>query len=297
MPWQILILLHSLLAGYRMTIIRKIGLNSKDISQYASVISYVCVFSLGLIVALISDSPIDHSSAWDMKWFLLIGGLLLSLANILTFKLLRLVNASVAVLLTLLNSLVLVLFATLFGGESLSRWQVLGCASILAAVLLAEIVQIIQKKKRKKSKNSPRILVSLGIALLISVPFALGILNEKYLLSQMPLTTYLIYGWGSQLVASLCIAGFTYRKNKKIPISSSAKKLVWLSGLLLAFGGLLFVLTLNQSKSSILSTVASSSKVISAVVFSYIFLHERDGLLLKAGSVALSGVGFFLLLR
>lgn len=295
MPWQVLILVHSVIGGYRTILTRRIGLVRHDVSFYALAVSFTCVWVTGLVVAYYNSTSLDNEAAWNLKGFIILGGLLFGTANLLSLKLFRMVTASVAVLLSLLNVLAVVLVAAIFGGERLSPVQIIGGLFLLSAVFIAEIMNFMSKKQSRKIKQL-KISKSLVLTIVLSIIFAFGVVNEKYLLSHLPLTTYLVYGWGAQfLTAIILFVSFSKGRNVRL-YTKNTHVIVWKSGALLAAGGLLFVISLSESRSSSLATLASSAKVVTAMLFAYYLLHERDGMLLKFASVGLSCVGLVLLL-
>ena len=290
MPWQLSILVHSVLSASRTIQNKRIGRYKKDLSAYTLVASYFAVFLLGATVALSSYDQIDTVAAWDARYYLLLGGVLFTTANYLTLRLFRLIPASVAIVMGLMNSLAVVLVATLFAGESLTARQWVGASLLLGAVYLVQ--HFSKKKQSKKVRNRIMLGVAISIASALLIGFA--VVNEKYLLDRLDLHTYLLYGWGTQFLSSWVVF-FAMGRRLKVLRDVRIHVDVWLYSALLATAGFFFVLTLKNSDSSSLTAVSASAKVLFAMVLAYILLKERDHVVSKALGLIFGCSGLYLL--
>jgi uncharacterized membrane protein len=287
-------IIHSLLGGYRLITTRQIGLDKKDASLYALIVSFLCVWVMGGIVFLLSGDGIAIADVADNVHFLILGGVLFGVANLLTIRLFRLVNASVAILLTLLNNLAVVMLATLLGDETLSFKQASGIAVLLSSIVIAEVIAYRSKKKQARQARLT-VISSIIITIVLSIIFSFAVLNEKYLLQELPLSTYVLFGWGAQFLAALLIFLLLGGARNIRGLQRMTHVYSWLSGLLLAVSGLLFVVSLQETNSSSQITVISSFKIVTAMLLAYVLLNERTHALLKMCTTATSVVGLFLL--
>lgn len=290
MQWQLTVLIHSVLSGTRAVQYKRLGRYKEDISGYALVASYFCVSLLGVIVAFGSGNHIDHGAAWEARYFLLLGGVLFTVANYLVLKLFRIIPASIAIMMGLFNAISVLVIASVVAGESLSTRQWSGAAVLLSAVFIVQYYS----KRRESAKAQRNISLGLLIASISALLIGVAVVNEKYLLDRIFLETYLLYGWGMQFFASLAVFGLLRKKPQVLP----GVKLhvdVWIYALLLAFAGIFFVLTLNNSGSSSLTAVSASVKIVIAMVFAYLFLKERDHTSAKATGLIMSVAGLYLL--
>lgn len=296
MFWVVALSAHVLLSGYRVIATRKIGLDKNDASLDTMVMSFFCVWILGVLYSLVSREQVEIDFSKETTFFIFIGGFLFGISQLLTLKLFRLVAASVAVFLTLLNNIAVVALATVFGAENLTNVQILGIGLMVISIGLAEYVAF-KSKKKKKQNVSLAISTSMLITVTLSIIFALAVMNEKHLLQEMPVTSYLIFGWGSQFFAAIVLyillGGF---RSKHLYKRETIKYMV-ASAVLLAVSGLFFVLLLNHTNSSSVTTVASSLKIIVAMVLSYVVLNERTDPLIKITSTLISSIGLLLLIR
>lgn len=295
MPWQISILIHGLLSSARDVQNKRIGRHFHDYSLYALFVSFLLVFLNGVAISIVRDQPVFFHAAWQARYYLVIGGSALGLQNYLVFKIYRILPASVVAILSLMNPLAVVLLATLVVGERLTSIQVLGSLILLSSVLILNLKTVKNDKPRRRIY---KISLSLGFATALSIAmlFGVGIVNERYLLERLGLSTYLIFGWGSQFFSAIVIV-ILNRGKLVFPKKISTHFQVWSSALLLAMAGFMFVLTQLNSNSSSLSSLSASFKVVLVVLLSYVILKEKDNLPLKLVCTVFSGLGLYLLLR
>lgn len=292
MPWQISISIYIIVSSYKSIQTRKLGLYKNDLTIYALVASFVCVSIIGLTYGLLSRDAVNHSIVLNHWKNLLAGGLLFSIINLFAIRLFRYVPASVAEFMLLLNTLSVLYIARIFLNESLTTKQIIG-----AGILLFVIILIGYTASKKKKKSSNRQIV-LGVLLALATAILIGpaITNEKYLIDNIGMETYVIYGWGLQAFFSFILALMLKEKySAKHKLSVNEHINVWVYSLLLAFSGIMFVLSLRNSNSASLPALTSTAKVAGTVLMAYVLLKERDNLPIKIFGIILTFVGLFLL--
>jgi drug/metabolite transporter (DMT)-like permease len=290
MPWQVTTILYVLLASARAIQNRRVGLYDRDVSLYVLISSFTCIFIVGLVVALFNWNEIDHNAAIESLPFLVIGGIMFAGLNVMILKLYRFVPASIMAFTVLLNTLSVVLFATIAGGEVLTVRQILG-----ALVLFTSVAVVGLLTKRKKN-SSNKVLLGVGAAILTAFLLGPAILNEKYLIQTIGLSTYVFYGWGLQAFFAFLIAYiFRARNSDKQKITVKMHKNVWLVGALLGLAGFSYVTSIEKS-GTVAPIALSGTAVVGMTVFiAYFVLKEKDHLLAKIAGLFLSGVGLVLL--
>ncbi len=291
MPWQITIIAHILLSSSRSIINRKIGLYRRDLSSYALVVSFVCVFAAGALYATISNQAVQFNDVKSLWLNFAAGGALFASTNLILLKLYRYIPASIGVFIGLLSTVSIVIFASIFADETLKAQHWIG-ASIISLVILMVAMNV-----KAKSKNSnTNIAVGATLAVIVSLMIGPAIVNEKYLIDKVGLETYLLFGWGAQAILAFIIAYAHSRSVKnKSPITIKMHKLVWSYGGLLGLAGLAFVLSLKNSGSSSLTAISASTKAVLTVFLAYYFLKEREHLALKLFALVGSTVGLVFL--
>lgn len=293
MSWQITTLLFVLLSSVRTIQNRRVGLYKKDLSLYALVASFTCIFAVGMITAVINWSEVDSSAAIKAWPFLVVGGILFASINVILLKLFRYIPASVMAFTTLLNTLSVLLFATLAGGESISARQIYGAILLFGSVI---IVGLLAKSPKKSQKN---IIIGISIAIFIALLFGPAIMNEKYLIGRIGFNTYLLYGWGLQALSAFTMAFILkIRKRNKtkeaLPIKTHVN--VWLVGVLLGFSGLTYVTSLNKSGSASTIVLSGTAAIAVTVFLAYFILQEKEHLRPKIIGLLLIGFGLLLLI-
>jgi len=292
MPWQFSVLFYVFLSSSRAIVNRRIGLLKQDVSLYALSASFICVASVGVVSSLLLPGNINHTAAREAWIFIVGGGSLFAVLNLLVLKLFRYVPASIAVFMSLLNTLSVIIFAYVLTSESLTGVQWLGAGVLLTAVILIALIA----QKRKGVKKHQNMLLGTGLAVAAALLFGPAIVNENYLIGRIGIETYLLYGWGLQAIMSLLLA-FTLRDKSKSTRKLPAKvhKLVWLYGGLLGAAGFFFVQSLNDSGNSSVTSISATARVAVVVVFSYVLLGEKDNLKLKLLGLVITGIGLTLL--
>lgn len=160
--------------------------------------------------------------------------------------------------------------------------------------MVLAIYTIRHTSKTKKQKH----LFATGIVIAISSALLLGIANvtEKYLLDRINVPTYLIYGWGFQLLGALCIA-VAFKSKFHLPTTRSTVSKACVYAVLVAVSGGFFIYTLVASNNASLTIALSGLKVVFAMILSYVVLKERSNIGTKLISVFLSVGGVYLLMR
>lgn len=293
MAWQLSILLSNVFAALRAIEARKIGTLRRDLTLFSFILSFICVVAVGIFYVLFfGEESIDHQAAWHSRGLISLMAICIGLENLLTLRLFRLLPASIVILLSLLNPLSVVLIASIFLGESLTLVQWFGASLVLSGVFTVVLI----KKASRSNKKKLAISTGLMIALFVAVVYGVALTLEKKLLDQIGMSTYVLYGWGAQLIASVVIASFYY-KQFHLPRNTNEFTHALTYGLLLGFAGILYVATQVESNSASLTVISSSSKVAIGVVLSYFLLKEKEHVRIKLMGVLLSFIGMVVLFQ
>ncbi|HSX36037.1 MAG TPA: DMT family transporter [Patescibacteria group bacterium] len=204
-----------------------------------------------------------------LQWlpWLLGGSLAFAMTNAISFKVFQYVDAAIASLLSTFNIIAAIILSTIFIGEGLTLRNALGAAIILGAAWLVLSAHVGRQERRAWT-------IGLALSLLAAVFFGIAITNEKFLLNHMGLSSYLVWGWGVQvIVAFVCSFVFMPRGYRDIA-KVRPYGLLGMAGALRAISGLTFVLALVRLNNLAIVSALSGLKVILAAAFGLVFLHE-----------------------
>lgn len=293
MPWQITTLLLIATGSLGSLQKRRVGLYKRDLSAYTLAVGMTCVFAVSVVVALFRNDFADFEVVKSNLGLLVLAGALIAFRHFLVIKLFRYLPASLAVILVLLEAVAVVVLASYVLEEGLSSTQWLGAFLLSTTILLAGIVA--HNSHSKASKRA--IVVGFGIAILLALITGPAAIMEKYLLDRLGVPTYMLYGYGMQALFSYVIAIYFWNKNshKNIIITKNMRVDIWSYGLLLGLSGLLFSVSLKNSDSISVLTIATTSVVAGTMLLSYIFLKEREYVPFKIFSLFLTAIGLALL--
>ena len=209
--------------------------------------------------------PTLHISGGDALW--LIGGSLIwPLFNIAAFRANKEVDAGIYTIIANLSPLFTLAIAVPFMSETVSLPQYAGIGLLMFAGMIAVAPGI---------KNNQLVISGVLFALLSTGLLGFGVAYERFMLSRLDLGTYILYGWGSQVLwmALLAAAEWKYLPAvvKKI---GPGTLLIW--GSANALKSCCFILTLFWLGSASIMSGATNFISIVIVVAAFFILHERD---------------------
>src|SRR5262249_16920701 len=134
--------------------------------------------------------------------------------------------------------------------------------------------------------------VGLGLSLLAAVFFGMATTNEKFLLNHMNLTSYLVFGWGTQVLVAFIFSWLIGRRKGYAEIRARKPyALLGLGGLIRAVSGLTFVLALVVIDNLSVVSALSGLKVIIAALLGWLVLREGQFALRKLGASMVAAIG------
>jgi drug/metabolite transporter (DMT)-like permease len=253
---------------------------------------YSYLYVIGLL-ALPFLEPLN-AQAFSRYWlWFLGGGICFALGNIFGYKVVTHLDAGISAVLGTIGTLFTIALAALVLHEELSPRQAVGGFIILAAICYVLTVARQPGKHRMHRKSW---LVGLGFSLLASIFYTLAIVNEKFLLSKSSASTYLLFGWGAQLLTAYALALMFQRSKFRLILRPSIFKLTFLGGITRGLSGLLFILALVKSNNVALMTVVTNLKLIIIVLLGAWLLNEKQKITekLTAAFLALAGLSIIL---
>ncbi|MEJ0073567.1 MAG: DMT family transporter [Candidatus Saccharibacteria bacterium] len=263
MSWQLLILLNALFVGVSVILMRILARDKANAgaSFMINAGQFVPLWFVGLVL-LPTLGQIDSHALSHFFWRLAGGGLAFALTYTCTYKSLVYLDAAVGSIFSTLNALFTVGLAALVLHEDLSTMQLLGGIILTAAIIYTTLA--VRTAKNKASRRE--LAYGLAYAVLAGLIYAVAIVNEKSLLHQMSTASYVLFGWGWQMLAAV-VAAFVLQASKfKVLLKRRTILLVSGAGILRGLGGIAFVLAQVRSNNVAVITVISSLKLVVVVI-------------------------------
>lgn len=227
------------------------------------------------------------------KYFLnlVIMGVLYALAQVFIFKASKLTEASEVIIISSTRILWTIAAALLLLDETFTIKKSLGATLVLAAVT------IVAYKKTRRTKNRSAKAITRGRIYAVLAGFCLGVgfVNDSYVLQNSDATSYAALVFILPTILTVLIYRPSFKSFKK----QLNKRLIRNSMILGGFYsvGILASYAAYQNGGSASQIVPiGQSVVIVTVLFSVVFLSERDHLLKKLLGTAMVTVGVLLLI-
>lgn len=289
MNWQTLIMLNAVFVAGGTIVMRVLARDKRNTgtSFVMNAGQFVFLWLLGLLLLPLLGHA-DYHVLGHYFWRFAGGGLAFALTYTCTYKSLTYLDAAIGSIFSTLNALFTIGLAALLLHEELNSLQLAG-----AAVLTVAIIYTTFALRAHGNKTSRRNLMrGLGYAVLAGLLYAVAIVNEKSLLQVMSPASYVLFGWGWQMLASVAAALLVQPGKLGVLFRPRTLGLVASAGGLRGIGGAAFVLAQVRSNNVALVTVVSNFKLIVVVILGVWLLHERERLTQKiAGSLlALGGL-------
>lgn len=286
MTWQLLSTAYLILGTATYLLQRKLGLALPEHKRLVTGFFFIFIhYPMGLLVALSLAHNLDIG--WLNVLFLLAGGWVFPIINLLTLRANKTVDAGLFTILSNIAPIITIITAYFLLHEHLNHHQALGVVIILASASLVTLPGLLNKKRNSLSTG---ILFALACFILTG----LATVYETWMLSRIDLGTYLIMGWGSQ---TLWTALVTWPERKQLKILRLKKNFAPVLGYALAnsLKGICFVAALKLSNSASLVTAFTSFMAVLVVVAAYFILKERDWLWIKVGASIAGSIGLLIL--
>ena len=282
MPWQLVLALFLVFSSASNLFRRKLAEQYPDNPVINLTMMYLfAVVPLGIVGAFIIGDP-DISGVTGWNWLqIALGGLLYSSGFVAGLKANETLDAGQFGVIATLITPVAILGSTIFLDQGLNSTQTFGVLLILLGAIAVTSTTFNSETFRPTKPT--------GLALLFAGLVGVGFVNESHLINSVGLATYLIVGWGGQLVAYMVLSN---RKLVSIPqlVKQSSFKLVAASGLTLALSGLCVVYALSVINASVVSGVTAYQSAVT-VLGSIVILRETKHLWLKIAATTIATIG------
>ena len=289
MSWQLLMIFQNLLSAVFAINSRQIANDFKHATMPFNLLVFGVIAGSGSLYALFHGAAsIDPHIFVHYLGFFIFAGICFAITNVLSYVVYNYVDAAIGSLLATLNIVATVVLSTILLREGLTIRQIVGTILLLIGM---ELVLTINFNRAKHH----RLIQAVMLSILAAMFFALATTTEKYLLNHVPLSTYLVFGWGFQFLGVCLLAlifGRVIKANYGLLRQPKFYRLAFPAGMLRMISGMMFVYSLKLSNNlSIISALLGLKVILVAVLGAY-FLKERDYLKRKfeAALTATAGI-------
>jgi drug/metabolite transporter (DMT)-like permease len=287
--WQLLIILYFVFATTSYLLRRVLAQKLGDSNRLANVVFFL-FFLLPTAIILSFFLPHNLNVGLVNLLFLFGGSIIWPLLGIITFSANKKVDVGIFAIINNLSPIFTLAIALPFLHESLKTQQFIGVGLLIFSGIIASFSQL--HKHNRVGING------ILICLLSAAVLGIAIAYESFMLSRIDFGTYLIYGWGSQIIWSLILAG---RELKKLPQllrkDLKTRQILFTWGSVSALRSVAFILALKMSGSASIISAATDFLSVTVVIAAYIFLKERQHMVYKLIAVVIGITGLFLITR
>ncbi|MBI2593472.1 DMT family transporter [Candidatus Daviesbacteria bacterium] len=286
--WQLLIVLYFIFASASYLLRRVLAQKLRDHNREINAIFFL-FFLLPAAIFLSFFFP-HNLNVGPLNLFLLFGGSIIwPILSIISFHANKDVDVGIFTIITNLSPVFTMVIALPFLHESISNMQSLGIMLLILSGILAASSQL--NKHNRASINGILVCILSAIVLGVAVAY------EGFMLGRVDFGTYLIFGWGSQIIWSAILA---HKELRKIPqlfskVENRQTLIVW--GSTRVLGSVAFVSALKISGSASIISAASDFLSVSVVIAAYFFLKEHRHMVYKLLATSLGVVGLLLIAK
>lgn len=284
--WLFFIVLYLVLATVSSLLQRVLVIKFEGRTRLLNVLFYlVFLFPAGIILSFFF--PHNFNIGWVNLLFLFGGGLIWPILGVVALQASKYVEAGVYAVVNNLSPIFTLLLALPFLGECLDDSKYLGVGLLIFSGVFIASLQV-----RKGSKVSTK-----GLVLSFMAAGIIGIATayERFMLLRMDFGTYLVLGWGSQVLWAVILAG---KELKKLPSlftkDCKVRKILFSWGTVKVCTSIAFISALKLGNATLLSAASDFVSVL-VVIGAYFFLKERNNLVYKLLAAVVGVVGLILI--
>lgn len=284
--WQLLIVVYLVfgVANYllRRLLAKKLG----DHNRLINAIFFV-FFLLPTTIIISLFFPHNLNVGAVNLLLLFVGSLIWPISALVAFNANKKVDVGIFAVINNLSPVFTLLIAIPFLHETLKGPQWFGVGLLVSSGILAASSQL----KKHNRANSNGILM----CVLSAATFGVAIAYERFMLTRIDLGAYLIYGWGSQIIWSVIIAGKEMKNivnlfNK----DGGTRKTLFIWGSVNAFKAIVFIIALKNSSASLIGS-ATNFMSVAVVIAAYFYLNERQHMVYKWTAAVIGVIGLLLI--
>lgn len=288
MNWEIAILVQTVLVALSIICMRVLARDKRTAKASFAISGGSYVAQYAAMLALVPFFGDVHSEVVSHYWWrFLLGGLAFALFGVCTYKTLTYFDVAIANIVASVNAIFAVVGALLFLSEKLSPQQLLGGVILLLGVGYGLLATHATHKKAVRKK----VLAGGMYAVAAGLFFAVAAINEKSLLSVMPIGSYMIFGVGAQVLVSVSLAVIFQPKKLVLLLRPHVAGWTALFGALRGLGGACFIVAEVRSNNVGLVSVIANFRLMIVVLLGAWLLQEHKHLKEKSVAAAASLAG------
>jgi len=285
MTWQLLLVIYLILATSSFLLRRKLGKSYPKYNRFVNWFFFLgTLYPIGIVVALSLHENL-HISLHDFV-IILAAELVFPLINLSQYKASKDVDAGLFTIVNNLTPIITITTAWILLHEGLDSREFVGAVIIIASTFIVSFPGLLN---RSKSKATGLMFVLLSVCMLgVATTF------ERWMLTRISFSAYLIFGWGFQTLWMTVIA-WPQRKYIKILKNPKLRMPIIAFGLVNTFKGLCWLGALRLSGNASLVSAFGSFTAVLVVLSAYFALKERKHLAIKLTAALVGAIGLIIL--
>ena len=262
---------------------RRLAVTLPHAQMQVTAVLFALTFGFAAPIALVYGDV--HLNALVVWWpLLLCAGIATSISVALFLSAFRYLDAAMGTLLATMHVVLSVLGGMYLLGEHMGIQQLTGAALVVVAVTYALSVHVSKRERRNWLRG---ILFAIGSA----IAFAVGAVIEKYLLGQMNIPSYVVWGLGSQCLVGLSFGVLLGRRHFRDVLRLRHATLLIGTGIIRTCMAMFFVFSLVLLKSLCIAIVLAGLRPLFVAFLAAWLLRERKFLLRKVIASIVAALG------
>lgn len=286
--WQLLVIFYFIF-GVTNYILRRVL--AQKLGEHIRVLNaiFFIVFLLPATIIMSFFFPPDFNISLLNLFLLIAGSIIWPVLGLTSFYANKDVDVGIFTIISNLSPLFTLAVALPFLHDSINGSQAIGIGLLVLSGIIATSSQL--KKHSRTSLNG--LLFSLLSAVLMG--FAIG--YESFMLRRVGLGTYLLFGWGAQIVWAAILAGKELKKLPDLFRQKGTGKTLTIWGGTKVLGSVTFISALNISGNAAIISAATNFLSVAIVIAAYFYLKERQHIFQKVLGVGIGVAGLLLIAR
>ena len=280
----VVVLGQNLSGAFYSILSRRLAVKMPHAQMQVAAVLFVITFVVAAPAAMLYGG-VHLASLLEWWPYLLLAGFTTSLSVSLLLLTFRHLDAAMGTLLTTLHIVLGVVGGMYVLGERMGMQEIIGGTIVLAAVGYALSVHVSKKERRNWTQG-------IMYAVASSLCFAVGVVIEKFLLGEMTVSSYVVWGLGTQCLVGVSFGLLLGWRHFKDVLKLRNTALLLSAGLVRSVMAVSFVISLIVLKSLCLAVILAGIRPLFVAFLGAWFLNEKRfmGRKIVASVVAAIGI-------